>query len=211
MGWMDLIEPVENTRYTLSPLNTDAGNAVKVTNDANPDEYYLLEYRTRTGWDSYIATEGIMILHVDYDKSAWDNNTPNNSWNHPRMTIIPADNVLSSSTNRFDLWPQEGRTALTDESTPAADVYTGDKMHKPITVMTISEDQSTASFGYMLKAPTPGDANQDGEVNIADVNTVIDAILSGAHDANTVWYCDINHDGEITIADVSMIIDIILN
>ena len=211
MGWMDLIEPVENTRYTLSPLNTDAGNAVKVTNDANPDEYYLLEYRTRTGWDSYIATEGIMILHVDYDKSAWDNNPPNNSWNHPRMTIIPADNVLSSSTNRFDLWPQEGRTALTDESTPAADVYTGDKMHKPITVMTISEDQSTASFGYMLKAPTPGDANQDGEVSIADVNTVIDAILSGAHDANTVWYCDINHDGEITIADVSIIIDIILN
>ena len=84
-------------------------------------------------------------------------------------------------------------------------------MHKPITVMTISEDQSTASFGYMLKAPTPGDANQDGEVNIADVNTVIDAILSGAHDANTVWYCDINHDGEVTIADASMIIDIILS
>lgn len=211
MGWMDLIEPVENTHYTLAPLNTDEGNAVKVTNDANPDEYYLLEYRTRTGWDAYMAAEGIMILHVDYDETAWENNTPNNLGNHPRMTIIPADNVLSNSSNRTDLWPQGEQDALTDETTPAAKVYTGGYMHKPITDMTISEDHSTASFGYMLKAPTPGDANHDGEVNIADVNAVIDAILDGAQDTETLKYCDVNHDGEVTIADVSMIIDIILS
>ena len=173
--------------------------------------YYLLEYRKQTGWDAYMAAEGILILHVDYDETAWENNTPNNLGNHPRMTIIPADNVLSNSSNRTDLWPLGEQDALTDETTPAAKVYTGGYMHKPITDMTISEDQSTASFGYMLKAPTPGDANHDGEVNIADVNTVIDAILDGAQDTETLKYCDVNHDGEVTIADVSMIIDIILS
>ena len=52
-----------------------------------------------------------------------------------------------------------------------------------------------------------GDVNADGDVTIADVNVVIDAIMSGVHNAN----CDVNHDGDITIADVNVLIDIILN
>ena len=52
----------------------------------------------------------------------------------------------------------------------------------------------------------PGDVNNDGEVNIADVNVVIDMILTGATQLNG----DVNGDGEINIADVNAIIDIIL-
>ncbi len=211
MGWMDLTDAVENTHYTLAPLNTDEGTAVKVTNDANPDEYYLLEYRVRTGWDAYLAAEGIMVLHVDYDKDAWENNSPNNSGTHPRMTIIPADGVKSGSSNKGDLWPYQGNDELTDTSTPPARVYAGGFMHKPITGMSVSDDGSTASFDFMLQSLPTGDANGDGEVNIADVNTVIDAILSGNPDASTQQRCDINNDGEISIADVQVIIDIILN
>ena len=51
-----------------------------------------------------------------------------------------------------------------------------------------------------------GDVNGDGEVNIADVNAVIDAILSD--DGNTA--ADVNNDGEINIADINAVIDIIL-
>ena len=52
----------------------------------------------------------------------------------------------------------------------------------------------------------PGDVNNDGEVNIADVNAVIDAILSNSHDLD----CDVNEDNEVNIADVNAVIDIIL-
>ena len=52
----------------------------------------------------------------------------------------------------------------------------------------------------------PEDVNQDGEVNIADVNCVIDAILTG----NTQYNCDANRDGEVNIADVNRVIDYIL-
>ena len=55
-------------------------------------------------------------------------------------------------------------------------------------------------------ANTTGDVNNDGEVNIADVNAVIDVILGGS--SNTA--ADVNNDGEINIADVNAIIDIIL-
>ena len=52
----------------------------------------------------------------------------------------------------------------------------------------------------------PGDVNGDGEVNIADVNAVIDLILSG----RSTKAGDVNGDGEINIADVNALIAIIL-
>ena len=53
----------------------------------------------------------------------------------------------------------------------------------------------------------PGDVNGDGEVNIADVNAVIDMILSG----KTTPAGDVNKDNEVNIADVNALIDLILN
>ena len=207
MGWMDLTDPVPNTQYTLAPLNSDEGNAIKVVNNANHDEYYLLEYRTKTGWDAYIAAEGIMIIHVDYDKTAWDNNTPNNYSSHQRMTIIPADNVLSGYTNKYDLWPQGDLDSLTNNSVPAATVFKGGYMNKPITGMSVDAEQGLASLWYMQGyEPLTGDVNLDSEVNIADVNEVIDALLSG----KAVAADDVNLDGEVNIADVNAVIEIIL-
>lgn len=54
-----------------------------------------------------------------------------------------------------------------------------------------------------------GDVNEDGEVNIADINVVINAILSD--NSNHNFACDVNNDGEINIADINTIIDLILN
>ena len=52
-----------------------------------------------------------------------------------------------------------------------------------------------------------GDVNGDDEVNIADINAVIDMILSGNPRENG----DVNGDGEVNIADINSIIDKILN
>ena len=53
----------------------------------------------------------------------------------------------------------------------------------------------------------PNDVNGDGEVNIADVNAVIDLILTGRVSASG----DVNGDGEVNIADINAIIDMILS
>ena len=53
----------------------------------------------------------------------------------------------------------------------------------------------------------PGDVNGDNEVNIADVNAVIDRILTGNSDSAG----DVNSDGEVNIADVNAVIDLILS
>ena len=56
-------------------------------------------------------------------------------------------------------------------------------------------------------AVIPGDVNADGEVSIADVNAVIDIILTGI---DVSGLGDVNGDGEINIADINAVIDIVL-
>ena len=57
----------------------------------------------------------------------------------------------------------------------------------------------------------PGDVNHDGEVNIADANSVIDVVVMGGNAGHTrAPEVDMNGDGEVNIADVNAIIDLII-
>lgn len=55
--------------------------------------------------------------------------------------------------------------------------------------------------------PLRGDVNGDGEVGIADVNAVIDLVLTGGY----LPAADVNADSEVGIADVNAVIDLILS
>lgn len=168
MGWKEIItlEQGASQNLTLTPLS-DGGVGYKIVNPANENEYYIIENRQATGWDSYFGrgTEktkmhGLMVNHVDYNKSIWANNySINRDPNHQRMTIIPADGALYSymgvdtqeEYNAFmasavgDLFPgKQEVTALTGEQ---AYVYTstGDtphQMNQPLTNITEHEDGS---------------------------------------------------------------------
>ena len=59
----------------------------------------------------------------------------------------------------------------------------------------------------LLSAAMPGDANGDGQVDIADVNAAIDMMLGKAA-VNMV--VDMNNDGQVDIADVNALIDLML-
>ena len=63
------------------------------------------------------------------------------------------------------------------------------------------------AFNANAASTTKGDVNNDGEVNIADVNAVIDLILGGSGSNASA---DVNNDGEINIADVNALINLIL-
>jgi hypothetical protein len=56
-----------------------------------------------------------------------------------------------------------------------------------------------------------GDVDGDGEVTIADANSVIDIVVMGGNSGHTrTPAADVNGDGEVSIADVNAIIEIIL-
>ena len=98
----------------------------------------------------------------------------------------------------------------------------GDSEHQSVDVTGISQDIyleiTSTSNKYSVADITdqynflPGDANRDGEVNIADITHVISILLYNAQvDAETLKRADVNNDGELNIADITSIIHYIMS
>ena len=89
LGWLKPVQLTEAGPYELEPLETSnkAYLIAATTHNmswekANPNEYWLLENRQHLGWDTPATSmegTGMLIWHVDYNKSIWEMNQPNNS------------------------------------------------------------------------------------------------------------------------------------
>ena len=218
MGWLTYTKPVKNTKYTLPQLNSGNDKAVKVTSPLNSNEYYVLENRAKQGWDKYIRGEGMMVTHVTYVASRWQDNSVNNQ-QIQLCTIIPADNSLSSANVTSDLWPYGSHTELTNSSTPAATLYmtasgslssNAGTMDQPLTEITRNSD-GTVSFWYMKgeAAAIVGDVNGDGEVGAADLAVVVNILAGIDNAANYDGRADVNKDGEVSAVDIASIVNIL--
>ena len=164
MGWIDYVIPHPGTHYTLpiwNQKNEETDKALFLQSDINGNEYFIIENRRQQGWDRYLPGQGLLIHHITYSAERWSANTPNNQ-NIQLVTIMPADNTLSTNNESGDTWPQNNKTEFTDNSTPAAKLnmtasgnITGNAgyLGKPVTEMTIHGD-GTASFWYMKGAIT---------------------------------------------------------
>ena len=73
--------------------------AYRLINDSNKDEYFILENRAQQGWDAYIPTEGLMIYHVDYDETAWYENSVNN-YNPNEWPSLPLTTAEQTTPRR---------------------------------------------------------------------------------------------------------------
>lgn len=159
-GWLEPIVLTDTTTVSELPALSDEPVAYALVNDANTDEYYLLENRQQKGWDSYMYGHGLMVVHVDYDSRAWDYNTVNTKAQRQRMSIIPADNQLQRTVQSYagDLFPgTSGVNQITDTSTPAALLNTPNTsglalMSKPI--YNIMEKDGKISFNFLEQKTT---------------------------------------------------------
>ncbi|MBQ8047377.1 MAG: M6 family metalloprotease domain-containing protein [Prevotella sp.] len=132
LGWLQYEDLCENQTVELEDIK-ESNRACRLTS-SNPDEYFTLENRQPTGWDSYLPAEGLMILHIDYDETAWEENTVNDNPDHQRVVIVPADGRLTSYSQAGDLYPGPGNnTEFTDESTPSSTLWDGSPLQKPVT------------------------------------------------------------------------------
>ena len=159
-GWLEPIELSTTTTVTDMKAITETPEAYIIYNDANQDEFFLLENRQLTSWDEGNYGHGLLILHVDYDESAWRQNTVNNEATHQRMSIFHADNSALTTNLAGDPYPgTSGNNSLTDNSLPSAKLFNANKdsrkyMGKPITDITENID-GTITFNFSnTKIPT---------------------------------------------------------
>ena len=82
-----------------------------------------------------------------------------------------------------------------------------------IAISVVSADLQNASC-YVINATVPtvkkGDVNNDGEVSISDVTTLIDYLLSGNIEDINPQAADVDGNNDISISDVTALIDMLL-
>jgi M6 family metalloprotease-like protein len=119
--------------------------------------------------------------------------------------------IIAKTTNGLDL--AEISTYTLGQAFWALDIKESDDTYFRITQL--AGNKTTYIDDFALYPPAQqfaaGDVNGDGEINVADVNSIIDIIMSGSSDADIMARADVNGDGEVNVADVNAIIDMILN
>ena len=178
MGWVTLKTPVAGTHYNLPIWNAKSAETDVAYNIVSPktsNEYFILENRRKQGWDAEIQDEGMLIEHVSYISSRWNDNSVNNQ-SVQLMTIIPADNDLSMGTQDADCY---GRTNHNFTDSAA--------------VLNMSNSYSAnGNAGYLGKPVTDIYINNDGTVGFwyikPDIPTLDAPVLAEATDVQSTSF-----------------------
>ena len=90
LGWLTFEEITgPMTVADLKPVDR-GGKAYKMVKQG--DEFYVLENRQQSGWDSYLPGKGLLIAHVYFDQNAWRYNTVN-AYTPKRYDLLHADGM----------------------------------------------------------------------------------------------------------------------
>src|SRR5574344_3137167 len=119
LGWMKPTILKDSSYVTLDSLATSntafliakdglhnlcGGNPIWQTAPL-PNEFFLLENRQKTGWHTYLGGHGMLITHINYNKSAWNRDTINNDPNAMGCNIVEADGLANNGTYAGDPFP----------------------------------------------------------------------------------------------------------
>lgn len=152
-NWLEFDTPEEGAINTLNALSTPEANAYRLRiprpgTNRYYNEFYVLECRNKDGWDSTIPGQGMLIWHINYDPTAWANNSVNVNKN-PRIELIGQGGTTNYA------WP--GEMDPTTFISQATGELTTISTHKPLNaVLTdISYDYTdpnakVATFGYNM-------------------------------------------------------------
>lgn len=141
------------------------------TNGNSNPEYFLVENRQQTGYDSYLPGAGLLIWHVDENKGG---NTAecsqNNNWNcsssHYKVALEQADGSwnLEHGSNRGDAgdpYPGNGnKRSFTNTSMPNSSAYSGSS-DTLVRVQNISNSGAAMTADLQVRSTPPPSANFD--------------------------------------------------
>jgi M6 family metalloprotease-like protein len=160
----------KNQAYLISATNHNLSGT-----SPSPTEFFIMEYRKKTGWDSWLPAEGLLFWHIDYNQTAWDNNTPNNytgttqtAASHMRVYLQP---LVGSTTTPG--------TAFTSGSFIPT-TWSGTNINREITAIT----KTTDSISFKLMG---GDPTQSTNVFIGIINSKLQFPVTKVNKTNAKY------------------------
>lgn len=140
LGWMTPTELYAKGTVRLDRI--DDNKAYSVTNPENPDEMFLLEYRTKKDWDIGQPGSGMLIWHIDYVESVWKEKTINNDGNHMYVDIEEAVSETDRYARASDAFPGTGKVKNFDQFI----FWDGSDMEISLSAIKESTDRSYITF-----------------------------------------------------------------
>lgn len=138
LGWIEPVAITGKLNATLAPIGANTAGIIRTDSEY---EFFLLENRQKTSWDTYIPGHGMLVWHIDYNLAVWRDNCVNNSLKHQYVDIEEADNLPTTSTRDGDSFPgYDGITSFTDDTEPSMRTWSGKGLGLPLTDIAESAD-----------------------------------------------------------------------
>jgi hypothetical protein len=156
LGWLTPEQKSATANLTLNPIyqgTTPPSNTINQTfllsgsthnligNNPSPNEFFMLEYRQKTGWDTYLPAEGMCIWHIDYNQTDWNDNVLNN-YTGPNQTLASHMRVYLQPLSGSSITP--GTAFTTGSFIPTT--WSGTDINRAITNIIKTADNITFNF-----------------------------------------------------------------
>ncbi len=166
-GWSPVVSPSESGTYTLDE------NTIIRLETGSPNDYYLLENRRRTDFDSELPAEGLLIYHHHPKCEDWAENFNKINQTHPQgfypvfassTKAIPTQARDYGAINSADcVFSMATRTSFSSSTTPAAFAWDGTNV--PFSITNIRKvGDGTMSFDLVLDEEENGGVDDNEEI-----------------------------------------------
>lgn len=154
LGWLDPIVISGPANISLEAIDETNSACIIPTGDEN--EFFLVENRQQQGWDEYLPGHGMLVWHIDYNKTVWMSNRVNNRSTHNYVDLEEACGKWYDYSDFYSMpayyealaayaFPGPDRvTSFTDDTTPSMKTWDGKGLSLPITEIT--ETDGVISF-----------------------------------------------------------------
>ncbi|MEA4937533.1 MAG: M6 family metalloprotease domain-containing protein [Paludibacter sp.] len=207
LGWLtpqELNTPSDKALLPLSQSKVSLASTSKqayllaatthnlVGDNPSPKEFYVMEYRKKSGWDSYLPAEGLLFWHIDYNQTAWDNNEPNN---------YTGTNQTASSHMRMYLQPLSGYTTTPGTAFTSGSfdplTWAGSRIDRAITGITKTSD----SISFKIMGGSVVNPVETPRILAGVINGTLQfpVIASGAETAKTLNIRTTDISGDLTL------------
>jgi immune inhibitor A len=176
-GWAKAVNVTSNGTLSLPDIK-NSFEAHRLWTDGLPaKEYFLLENRQQTGYDSSLPGSGALIWHIDETQS------DNTDESHYMVGLVQADNQsdLEWATNRGDdgdAYPgSTGNTSFSPTSKPSSQSYAGASTGVSVTDISAPAPTMTATVSVSagtVRAPVTAAARRETEPVPGLVKTIHD-------------------------------------
>ena len=131
LGWEEPIELREPQSLILPEISTGKFCLIPT---AKATEFFLIENRQLTGWDTYLANHGMLIWHIDFVQSTFDSNSVNTTKNRQQVDILEANNMPGINYEEGYTFPgTTGKTVFSSSTKPALKDWAGIEIDIPLT------------------------------------------------------------------------------